>query len=333
MVNLSKVIQVIVITLVLVVGSQCTTRVNAVDCWDVPGTVVYHSTPTDPIARPESIQFDSASGFWYNSNIGSPTVFTDGYISKRNPDGSIHTALWVAGLGNPAGVRVHKGTLYVADAFYTVPPAASIAAIIAIDIASGTIVKTYTLSPTLMDGGGTINDVEVDKKTNAIYVSVRAGTPTPNTTVLEVPVDGDGSDASRLVPPGSFGPQPNGVLLYKKDLIVVNSAGEFRRVDLETETMTTPLGATSLCAFPQCSLDGVEREGSSFLFTRNSPTLPTFLGRIEFNKDGTVKSEEKLCDFAPLHGAADLGINLDTRVVAIPNLVSHKITFINLDSF
>jgi hypothetical protein len=56
------------------------------------------------------------------------------------------------------------------------------------------------------------------------------------------------------------------------------------------------------------------------------------LARIRFQPDGTVK-DELLCTLPVGEGAADIGINRDTGVVAIPHLLTNKITFVNLDEF
>src|SRR5262245_59108765 len=209
------------------------------DCEDVPGAV---TTDGVGLVRPESIQWDAKSGFWYQSNQGDPNDPTDGFISKLNPDGTVAELKWVTGLGHPTGIRIFKDELYVADRDFN--NTLNNNAVVVIDLAHGSIVKHYSISSTLLTGGA-INDPAVDKKTDAIYVSVFSINANLGNTVLKVPLAGNGSDASQLASPASlaFGRQPNGTLLYQNDLIVMNSInsdgtyGGFKRVDLDTGTI------------------------------------------------------------------------------------------------
>ena len=86
--------------------------------------------------RPESAVWDPQSGFWYVSNQGAQASATDGFISKVSKDGALVQLNWVTGLGNPTGMRILDGKLYVADPNLqaTLPNYA----VVAIDVASGT---------------------------------------------------------------------------------------------------------------------------------------------------------------------------------------------------
>ena len=168
--------------------------------------------------RPESAVWDAQSGFWYVSNQGTQGGATDGFISKLSKDGALLQLNWVTGLGNPTGMRILDGKLYVSDP--NLQASLPNYAIVAIDVASGTLQKTYTLDISLMNAPNRgLNDIEVDKTTNALYASVfdtRAGF---GETIIKVPLDGTGSNATQFVTPGTVGIRPNGLLIYKRDLI------------------------------------------------------------------------------------------------------------------
>ncbi len=293
--------------------------------------------------RPESAVWDPQSGFWYVSNQGAQASTTDGFISKLSKDGALVQLNWVTGLGNPSGMRILEGKLYVSDPNLqaTLPNYA----IVAIDVASGALQKTYTLDISLMNAPNRgLNDLEVDKTTNALYASVfdtRAGF---GETIIKVPLDGTGSNASQFVTPGSVGIRPNGILIYKRDLIVMSGSGGFSRVGLDTRVIEA-MGSTSfvdpLSGTP--ILDGIEWDGNAFLFTSHGlataePNHVDYLARILFVKNGAqyARQEEKLCTltdptaaYAP-QGAADIGFDSARRIVAIPQLFGNAITFLPL---
>src|SRR5262245_2658913 len=74
-------------------------------------------TTTDGIKTPESVYYDSASGFIFSSQIdGQPDAKDgNGRIVKLNGDGSVANANFVTGLNAPKGIRVCNGTLWAAD--------------------------------------------------------------------------------------------------------------------------------------------------------------------------------------------------------------------------
>ena len=293
--------------------------------------------------RPESAVWDPVSGFWYLSNQGSQAGNTDGFISKLSKDGALVQLLWVTGLGNPTGMRILEGKLYVSDPnlLATLPNYA----IVAIDVASGVVQKTYTLDINLMNAPNRgLNDLEIDKTTNALYASVfdtRAGF---GETIIKVPLDGTGSNATQFVTAGSVGIRPNGLLIRNRDLIVMNGAGGFSRVGLDAHAIEL-LGSTAYVDPSSGTpiLDGIEWDGNAYLFTSHGlataePNYIDYLARILFVSNGVqnVRQEEKLCTFvdpvaayAPL-GAADIGFDSVRRMVAIPQLFGNAITFLTL---
>ena len=295
------------------------------------------------LLRPESAVWDPQSGFWYVSNQGSQPGTTDGFISKLSKDGALVQLNWVTGLGNPTGMRILDGKLYVADPNLqaTLPNYA----IAAIDVASGTLQKTYTLNLSLMNAPNRgLNDIEIDRTTNALYASVFDTRPGFGETIIKVPLDGTGSDATQFVTPGTVGVRPNGLLIRNRDLIVMNGAGGFYSVGLDTRA-TTLLGSTSFVDPSSGTpiLDGIQWDGNAFLFTSHGlataePNYVDYLARVLFVKNGAQydRQEEKLCTltdptvaYGP-QGAADIGFDSARRIVAIPHLFGNAITFLTL---
>ena len=72
---------------------------------------------------PESVKWDSASGYWFVSNInGSPTAKDgNGFISRVTKDGAIDSLHFITGgkngvtLNGPKGIAIIGDTLFVAD--------------------------------------------------------------------------------------------------------------------------------------------------------------------------------------------------------------------------
>ena len=325
------------------------------ECTAWPGAVTISGVG---FSRPESATWDSVSGFWYLSNQGTQAGATDGFISRIDRNDALAQLKWVSGLGNPSGMRILDGVLYVADPLYTPGDSTTTGnAILAIDIATGRIVRTYALATSLMNSANRgINDLVVDRATHAIYITVFSTTDGQGETILKVPMFGNGSDATRFVAagtldqPGPTGRRPNGLLLYQGGLIVINGEGNFRNVDLHTGSVEL-LGSTSFVP-PSGTpiLDGLERDGNGLLFTQHGlagdATFGDYLALIRFskNRSGTAywnaegafwdlsnpdQQEEKLCTLAG-QGAADIGFDPGRRMVAIPHLFGDKITFITL---
>jgi sugar lactone lactonase YvrE len=115
-------------------------------------------TISEGIQTPESVYFDSDSGFLFLSQIGEGGgngKDGDGWISKLSTDGKVIENKWVTGLNAPKGLRSHGGTLWVAD----------IDRLVAIDIASGKISKEVPVP-----GAEFLNDVACDEE-GTVYVS------------------------------------------------------------------------------------------------------------------------------------------------------------------
>jgi hypothetical protein len=70
-----------------------------------PGIVAWRAA--EGLVRPEAAYYDDGSRFVYVANA-------EGFISRLDTNGTLAPARWVGGLSAPAGMRSHKGTLFVA---------------------------------------------------------------------------------------------------------------------------------------------------------------------------------------------------------------------------
>lgn len=114
---------------------------------------------------PESVVFDRARNRYYVSNMaswGKDAVPGDGYISLLDGEGRVLERQWLAGLGNPKGLAIAGGRLYVGDDD----------ALVEIDPASARVLARHQPA----DGPGGFNDVTADAAGNVYVFSRRLGT-------------------------------------------------------------------------------------------------------------------------------------------------------------
>src|ERR1700746_2875008 len=90
--------------------------------------------------NPESAPWDSATGFFYVSNMGPGPIdpmgrAPDGYLSKLSGEGRVVAAKWVTGLRSPKGIHPRGDALLVAD----------VGQVVVIDVAGQKIRETIDL--------------------------------------------------------------------------------------------------------------------------------------------------------------------------------------------
>lgn len=193
----------------------------------------------DGIATPESVYYDAESGYLFSSQIGGQEA-GDGRIVRISVDGKKVDADWVTGLGDPLGIRSHKGTLWVADS----------GQLVAIDIAKAEIVKKVSIP-----GAQSLNDVVCDPE-GAVYVSDTLGSRIHRLKGDEVSTVAEGDDVEG----------PNGLLIDGDRLIVAawglaesdfstKVPGRLFALDLKTKKkeLITP--------DPFANMDGLEFDG------------------------------------------------------------------------
>ena len=260
--------------------------------------------------NPESAPWDSATGFFYVSNIGPGPIdpmgrAPDGYLSKVSSAGKLVAAKWVTGLRSPKGVHRWGDALLVAD----------VGQLVVIDLAAAKIRATIDLDAI---GATFPNDVTVDDRTGDAYVSdtardaiyrVPAGTTKPEvwleSPALEDP-NGLDLDGDKLMVAG-YGKDPDG------DGPAARGPGRVLVVDMATKAVT-PLGNMA----PLGNLDGIEKLDADWVVTDNT-------GHV-----WRVTADGKASELAKIANAADLGLRRGDRLAAVPTLSDITVTFLTV---
>ncbi len=277
-----------------------TIRIGYICGLGLAGMVLASSAPAQTVKEiwrtpgfngPESVEWDSAAGVFYVSNMGKDPMAHDGdgYIAVVGADGKIKTDKWVTGLDAPKGMAVVGGKLYTAD----------IDKLVEIDIAAGKISNSYPVKDAKL-----LNDVTAGPD-GKIYVS---DTFTNSVWML------DGGKMSLLAQdPLLMG--ANGLTVVGNALVVADlgdasqgfdkiKPGYVVSIDLATKAVTA-FGS----ADPAGTLDGIEPDGmGGVLMTDNMG------GRLlEQAPGGAAKEVAKL---EP--GAADMEFVPDHNLIVVP---------------
>jgi hypothetical protein len=262
------------------------------------GSASYEVTVVKGFTAPESCFWDAANKTWYVSNMAPQSMDItapdgEGWISRLDEKGAILEEKWVAGFDTPAGLRMHKGILYVAN----------INKVHGIDVKTGMVVENYNFPAALL-----LNDPAVDDATGIAYVSDTFGNVLYSFTAGMI-----GSEDVFLDAPELEG--PNGVLVDGGKVLVASLVdfdpthlGPFLSIDIATKAIT-PIGDV------KGKWDGLEKDGAEYLLGDN----PT--GQIlRVKADGT---KELMFDLGKDHGfmpAADFGYDPVGKVLCVPNL-------------
>jgi sugar lactone lactonase YvrE len=251
---------------------------------------------SDGIKTPESVYYDSASGFVYSSQIDGAPDGRDGNgrIVKLNGDGSVVNASFITGLNAPKGLRACDGTLWAAD----------LDEVIAVDLSTGTV-----KSRTKIADAKFLNDVAcagstayvTDMLGNKIYAVKDGAASVAAEGDLEFPngllVDGD-----RLIV-GGWGSAP------KADFST-DVPGHLYAYDLKSKqkTLITPK--------PTANIDGLESDGKGgYLITDyNAGKL------LHVSASGEAKLVRQ---FKP--GTADIAFLADRGIVLIPHMNENQV--------
>lgn len=241
---------------------------------------------TDSLMKvPESVLYDAKAQILYVTNINGTDPWAkdgNGSIGKVGLDGKIVEVEWVKGLNAPKGMGQHKGKLYVAD----------LTEVIVIDIATGTITERIAI-----EGAQGLNDVSVDKK-GVVYVS-----------------DSQGKKVYRIVKgkPELFVEnlnRPNGVLVHKKQVFILDNGTLFQVAKDKTLTKITDgmEGGT----------DGIENVGGK------NYIVSCWAGSIWYvNADGT---KTNLLDTrAQKINTADIGYDAKNKIVYVPTFWKNSV--------
>jgi hypothetical protein len=260
--------------------------------------------------NPESAPWDSATGFFYVSNIGPGPINPlgrepDGYLSRVSSDGRLVDAKWVTGLRSPKGIHRRGTDLLVAD----------VGQLVVIDVAGAKIKETIDL-----DGLGAKfpNDVTVDDRTGDAYIS-----DTARNTIYRLPA---GSSKPEVWLQSDKLENPNGLFLDGDKLMVAGygvdpdgdgpaarGPGRILVVDIATRAVAA-LGDMA----PLGNLDGIEKLDAAWIVGDNA-------GHVwQVTADGKAK------DLAQIANAADLGLRRGDRLAAVPTLSDNTVQFLTI---
>jgi hypothetical protein len=253
-------------------------------------------TTTDGIKTPESVYYDSASGYIFASQIDGAPDGKDGNgaIVKLDGDGTVVKADFVTGLNAPKGLRVCNGTLWAAD----------LGEVIAVDVTTGAI-KSRVAIP----GSMFLNDVACagdvayvsDMMGNKIYKVANNAATVAAEGDLEFP-NGLLVDGNRLIV-GGWGSQP-------KPDFTTDVKGRLYSYDLTTKqkTLITPK--------PTANIDGLEMDGTGGYLI--SDYLAGTLIRVSASGETKV-----IRTFKP--GAADIAFVAGKAIVLVPHMNENQV--------
>jgi hypothetical protein len=234
---------------------------------------------------PESVLYDEGNKVLYVSNIdGTDPWGKDGKgsIGKVSLYGKIIAAEWVSGLNAPKGMALYKNKLYAAD----------LDNLVVIDVIAGKIIETIKV-----EGADGLNDVSADKD-GVIYV-----TDSKAKKLFRVE-----NGKAVLYLENLKG--PNGVLVDKEELYVLDNGGMYKVGKDKSTTMITDgmEGGT----------DGIENVSG------NEYIVSCWGGVIYYvNADG---SKEKLLDTRESKiNSADIGYDAKNRLVYVPTFWKNSV--------
>jgi hypothetical protein len=284
--------------------------------------------------RPESSYFDAGSSAWYVSCQAKNNVPGDGYVAKLNADATaVVTPRFVTDLDEPKGIRVNDGKLYVSN----------VSELVTADLASGMTLATTTIvgiDPRVPAVEvSSLNDVAVDPLTGNVYVS-------DNRNDIVYRFDSNGESPVLLF----RGPElegPNGLLIDERDpatprlLIaalgpgldpmrgVTAKLGAVISIDLADLNDGDDVLETTYISQRIGNLDGIEFYGSDLIVSdffagRVMRLTPTPAAPAFGAADAQIIRQS-------LGNSADLGIDVDTGVVMVPETRNGTIVKIELE--
>lgn len=261
--------------------------------------------PASTFAQPESAYWDAKSKTWYVSNVaGSPTEKDGkGWITTIGADGKVIEPQWVSGLNAPKGIRVHDGKLWVCD----------IDELVVIDVATKAVVEKIKA-----EGAKLLNDVAITDK------GVAYATDTFGDAIYEAQLK---KPAKVLVKSDKL-EGPNGILFDGGHLVVAQwgtitdpakwtakGPGRIITVDVKTKKIA-PLGTMKALG----NLDGLEKMKGGYLVTDH------VAGKLWQVSNGGEAFEVA----SGYKGGADIGYDVESKRVAVPEMYADKVTFEDL---
>ncbi len=244
----------------------------------------------DVFKIPESVWYDSSSGYLFVSNINGNPLKKDGngFISKVSIDGKLVKLKWIKGLNAPKGIFSTNGKLYFTD----------IDTVYKINIESGKILNKYYI-----EGSIFLNDIVGDSNGN-IYIT---DSSTKNSSVYIL-----NNGKVKFFLKGADIKNPNGLFFSKNKLFIGNSGREEIIIyDLKENKISKRLSVGE-------GVDGLILTKNSLIITSNwkGKTQALKLNGERFILLDTEK--EKI-------NAADIGYIASENLIVIPTFFKNSI--------
>ncbi len=225
-----------------------------------------------------------------------------GWISQLDENGAVVKDKWVEGFDTPAGLRIHKGVLYVAN----------ITKAHGINIQTGMITENYNFPAAVL-----LNDPAVDPATDTVYLSDTFGN-----AIYTFKAGNIGTEDVFLTAAELEG--PNGMLVDGTNLLVAGlkdfdpmTTGPFLSIDLGTKAIT-PIGMA------KAKWDGLEKDGNDYILSDNPKSQI-----VRIKPDGTMSVVLDLMKDHMYSPAADIGYDPARRLLCVPNL-GDSVAFVTL---
>lgn len=225
-----------------------------------------------------------------------------GWISQLDENGAVVKDKWVEGFDTPAGLRIHKGVLYVAN----------INKVHGIDIATAAVTENYNFPAAVL-----LNDPSVNPADDMAYVSDTFGN-----VIYSFKAGTIGSEDFLVNSAELMG--PNGTLVEGNTLLVASlmdfdpaTTGPFLSIDLGTKAIT-PIGTA------KAKWDGLEKDGDDYILSDNPKSQI-----VRIKKDGTSSVVLDLMKDHNYSPAADIGYDPARRLLCVPNL-GDSVAFVTL---
>jgi WD40 repeat protein len=243
----------------------------------------------------ESVLYDNHRKVLFVSCInGSPSDKDGkGFISMLDPDGSIRSLEWVAGLDAPKGMGIEGNRLFVAD----------IDQLVVIDIEKAEIMERIPV-----EGASFLNDVAVGAD-GKVYFS------DSDTGFLWI------YDNGTLISWITEGlERPNGLYVEEERVLLTSSGSQDLKVfDKSTgnfETVTTEIGHG----------DGIEFTGKEGYYITSSWAGEVFLIFPDYSKVSLLKTSGQEIN------SADIGFNKEDQMVYVPTFFNNRVVAYKLTS-
>jgi DNA-binding beta-propeller fold protein YncE len=256
--------------------------------------LVWESDTT--LITPESVIYDEKLNCYYVSCInGVPPLKkdVDGYITKLDAQGKTINLKWIRGLSAPKGMAIQGDTLFVTD----------ITDLVIISISQAKILNRITIKDAIF-----LNDIAIDKSNGVVYF-----TDTETNSIHKF-TNGAVSD---FIKNDTLLGYPNGVYIDNGQLIGSSfTKGHVYSVDLLSKKMVTKVDTLP-------GGDGIEKMDGGYLASN-------WNGEVYYI-DAKWKKHILINTVASKRNAADIGFNINTKIMTVPEFFGNKVSAYKID--